>query len=213
MHLIKLFHCGIGLPNRGKTGGLRGHNVHADTVIHAHVVNAFTEELHYLIVYIAVGEYSTDNRQSDILRTYTLCRLTGHMYAHYLRHVDVVGLIEELLNKLRAALTHCHGTQCTVTGMAVGTENHLTAACQHFSCKLVNNSLMRRNVNTAVTLCAGKTKHVVILVDGTAYRTKTVMAVGQNIRNRELGESAGSCGLNNTYERNIVGGKLIKLNL
>ena len=39
------------------------------------------------------------------------------------------------------------------------------------------------------------------------------VAVGQNVRNRELGKSAGSCSLNDTYKRNIVRGKLIKLNL
>ena len=52
--------------------------------------------------------------------------------------------------------------------------------------RLVNNRLVRRYIYTAVFLCTGKTKHVVILVDGTANRTKRVVAVGKHVRHGEL---------------------------
>jgi len=70
--------------------------------------------------------------------------------------------------------------------MTVGTEDHLSAACKHFSCKLMDNCLMRRYINSAVLFGTGETKHVVIFIDGSAYCTEGVMAVGQYIWYREL---------------------------
>ena len=51
----------IGSPNRGQTGGLCGHNVHADSVICTEVGHTRSHELHNFILYIAVGKYFTDN--------------------------------------------------------------------------------------------------------------------------------------------------------
>ena len=70
--------------------------------------------------------------------------------------------------------------------MTVRTEDHFSAACKHFSCELMDNCLMRRYVNTTIFLCTGETKHVVIFVDGSAYCTERVMAVGQYIWYREF---------------------------
>ena len=70
--------------------------------------------------------------------------------------------------------------------MAVGTEDHLSAACKHFSCKLMDNCLMRRYVNSAVLLGTGESKHMVIFIDGSAYCTERVVAVGQYIWYREF---------------------------
>ena len=49
--------------------------------------------------------------------------------------------------------------------------------------------LMRGYIDSAVLLCTGESEHVVIFIDGTAYRTKGIMAVGQYIRHRELLQS------------------------
>ena len=70
--------------------------------------------------------------------------------------------------------------------MAVRSEDHLSAACQHLPGILVDNCLMRRNIDAAVLLRAGQSEHVVILIDRSTYRTKTVVAVGQHIGHGEL---------------------------
>ena len=73
--------------------------------------------------------------------------------------------------------------------MAVGSQDHLAAAGKHLSGELMNNCLMRRNVDTAVFFRAGKTKHMVIFVDGSSNGTQRVVAVGQYIRYREFFQS------------------------
>ena len=98
----------------------------------------------------------------------------------------IISLVQKLFYKFRSALSHCHGTECTITGVAVRTKDHLAAACEHFTGKLVDNGLMRRNIDTAVLLRTGQSKHVVIFIDRTADCTQRVMAVGQNIWHREL---------------------------
>ena len=97
--------------------------------------------------------------------------------------------------------------------MGVRTQDHLAAACQHFTGKLVDNSLMRRYIDTAVLLGAGKTEHVVIFVDRTANRAKRVVAVGQNIRYREFFQTRGTGCLDDTDESNIMRSQLIELDL
>ena len=51
---------------------------------------------------------------------------------------------------------------------------------------------------------------MVILVDGPAYRRKAVVTVGQDIGKRKLLHSGGFGGLNDTYERNVVGSHRVK---
>ena len=70
--------------------------------------------------------------------------------------------------------------------MGIGSKDHSAAACKHFSRELVNYGLMRRYINAAVLFGTGKTKHVVILVNGSSYCTKGIMTVGKNIWYREL---------------------------
>ena len=70
--------------------------------------------------------------------------------------------------------------------MAVGTEDHLSAACKHSLANLMDNCLMRRYVNSAVLLGTGESKHMVIFIDGSAYCTERVVAVGQYIWYREF---------------------------
>ena len=62
---------------------------------------------------------------------------------------------EEFINheEILATLAYAQRAQHTITGMAVRTKNHFATACQHFSCKLMNNCLMRRNVYTAIFFC------------------------------------------------------------
>ena len=90
--------------------------------------------------------------------------------------------------------------------MAVRTKDHFSAAGQHFTGILMDNCLMRRNVNTAIFLGTGKSEHVVIFIDGTAYCAKGIMAVGQHIWNREFFQSGCAGCLDDTYKGNIMRG-------
>ena len=40
----------------------------------------------------------------------------------------VYGLVQQLFYQLGTTLAHSHGTQCTVTGMGIGTQDHLATA-------------------------------------------------------------------------------------
>ena len=53
---------------------------------------------------------------------------------------------------------------------------------------------------------------MIILIDRSAHRTQGVVAVGQNIRNRELRQPRCARGLNNSDKGNIMACQLIKFN-
>ena len=97
--------------------------------------------------------------------------------------------------------------------MAVRSQNHLAALCQHFPGKLVDYCLMGRYIDTAIFFRAGQAKHVVILVDGSAYGAKAVVTVGQHIGNREFLQSRSPGCLNDSDKCNIVGRQLIEFDL
>ncbi len=208
--LVELLCLLIGLPDRGKAGSLCGHNIDTDPEILAEGGNAGTYEFHYLILYKTVGKYSADNSQSHILRTYAPHRCTGQMDGHYLRALDVISLVQQLLYQLRTTLAHSHGAQCAVAGMGIGAKNHGAGLCQHLSGELVNNCLVRRYIDAAVLLGCGETIHVVILIDGAAYGAQRVMTVGQHVGHGKTGQSGSSGRLDDAYKGNIVRGQLVK---
>ena len=77
----------------------------------------------------------------------------------------------------------------------------------------MDNCLMWRNIDTAVFLGTGKTKHMVILINSTANCTEGVVTVCQNIRYRKTLQSGSTCSLDNSYKSNIMGCQFIKFNL
>ena len=64
-------------------------------------------------------EYCTDDRQCDILRSYTLDWLALQLNGYHLRHIDIVGLVQQLLYQLRTALAHRHRSQRTLAGVGI----------------------------------------------------------------------------------------------
>ncbi len=171
MNGIEFFYLIIGSPDRRKTCGLCCHNVHTDSEIYAQVCNTRSNELHHFIFNIASVKNFSDNRKRNVLWADTLLWCSCQINSYYARHINIVSLAQQLFYKLRSTLSDCHRTECTVTCVGVRTQNHLAAACKHLSCKLVNDCLMRWHVNTAVFFRAGKSKHVVIFVDGSTYCT------------------------------------------
>ena len=74
----------------------------------------------------------------------------------------------------------------------------------------MNDCNMRRNVDAAVFLCRGKAEHVVILVNRTTYCTKCIVAVCQDVRDRELFHTGCLGCLDNPYKGNIMGCHAVK---
>ena len=68
------------------------------------------------------------------------------------------GHFQQLLYQLRTALAHRHRSQRTIAGVGIRAKDHLAAACEHFSCKLVDNRLMRRYINAAVFFCTSQSE-------------------------------------------------------
>ena len=213
MNIIKLFYFFIGSPDGRQTGRLCRHNIHTDPVVHAQIGNARSYKFHNFIFYISTVKYFSDDRKRDILRTYTLRRCSGQIYADHARHIDIVCLTEQLFYQLRSAFPDRHGSKRPVAGMGIGSKDHFSAACKHFTGELMDNCLMRRYIDSAVLLCAGQSKHVVIFIDRSTYRTQTVVAVGKDVRNREFFQSGCPGCLNNTDKCDIVGCQLVKFDL
>ena len=191
-------------PNGRKAGGLCGHNIHAVPVIGAHGSHARSHKLHYFILHIAVLKYRADDRQRNILRSHAGHRLSRQINGHNARIRHIVSVAQQLLYQLAAALAYSHGAQSAIAGVAVGTQDHLSASGHHLTHILMDYRNMRRNIDAAVFFCSRKAEHVVILIDGAAYRTQRIMAVGQHIGNGELFHAGCLCRLDDSHKSNIM---------
>ena len=86
------------------------------------------------------------------MRTDARTRFSCQIYRYDARIGDVICITKQLLHQLAAAFAYRHGTQGSVTGMAVGSEDHASAACHHFTHILVNDCDVRRYEDSAVFL-------------------------------------------------------------
>ncbi len=203
----------IRLPDGGKAGGLSRHDVDPDPVVHGKICDAGSHELHDFVLHVPVLEDGPDDGQSDILGTHTEDRRSLEVYSHHARHIDIIGLAQELLHELRPALAHSHGAQGPVAGVGIGSQNHGSAFCKHLPGELVDDGLMRGYVDAPVLLGRREAEHVVVLIDGAANRAEAVVAVGQDVGNRELLEARSPRRLDNAYICNIVAGQLVELDI
>ena len=88
--------------------------------------------------------------------------------------------------------------------MGVGAQNHVAAGRQGLTGILMNNRLIGRHIDSAVLLGGGKAEHMVVLIDGAAYRAQGVVAVGHGIGQRELPQAAGAGRLDNAHIGNVM---------
>ena len=117
---------------------------------------------------------------------------------------DIVGVAQQLLCQLAAALAHGHGTQGTIAGVRVGTQDHLAAAREVLTHKGMDDRDMGRNEDAAVLFGSREAKDVVVLVDGAAHGAQRVMAVGEHVGQRELLHARSARRLDNADEGNVV---------
>ena len=182
-------------PDGGKTGGLGCHNIDAVPELDREIRDAVSDELENLVLDESALKDSADYSERDVLRTDAGLRLAAHVDADDLRALDVIGAAEELLHELRSALADRHRSERAVARVAVGAEDHLSAAAHHLAHIRVNDRDVRRDIDAAVLLRGGETEYMVVLIDCAADRAEAVVTVGEYVRERELFESAGTGGL------------------
>ena len=202
--LVILFDLLIGRPDGGQAGRLGRHDVDAAAEIKREVLEAGARELEDLVFHKTVRERCLDERERHVVRTDALLGRAGQIAQHHFRGLHVVGVLEKLLDKLRTAFADAHRAERAVTRVAVRTEDHVAAGGELFTRVGVNDALVRGNVDAAVFLCRGKTEYVVVLVDRAADCAKRVVAVRHGVRDRELLEPAGACGLNDADVGDVV---------
>ncbi len=211
VHCQKCLCILIGAPDRRQTGSLCSHYINAISIVSSHGTNTWAYKLHYLIFYIAILKHCTNNSNGNILWTYSWIWLSIQINGNNARVCNIISIAKELLNQLSAAFAYSHGTKGSISGMRVRPQYHLAAASHSLAHILVNNCYMRWYKNSAIFFCCRKTKYMVILIDCSAYCTKGVVAIGENIRDRKLFHARCLGCLNNTYKGNIVAGHGIKL--
>ena len=126
---------------------------------------------------------------------------------------DVVGVAQQLLCQLAAALAHGHSAQSAVAGVRVGTQDHLAATGKVLAHKGVDDGDVRRDEDAAVLLGRREAKDVVVLVDGAAHGAQRIMAVGEHVGQRELLHARGTRRLDDADKGDVVARHGVEANL
>ena len=113
-------HGAVRLPDGAEAGRLRCHHIDADAVVHGQAGHGGPGEFQHLILHETVFIHRAAQGDGYVVRANAPGRLAGEPHQNDLRRGDVVGVPQQLLNDLRAALPHAHGAQRTVACVAVG---------------------------------------------------------------------------------------------
>ena len=197
-------------PNGGEARRLGGHDIHAVAVIGRHARHAGADELHDRVLHIAAIEHRADDCQRDVLWANAGRGSTLQIHCHHAGIGHVVGVAQQLLDQLAAALADGHRAQGAIAGVGVGAEDHLAAAGLHLAHVLVNDGDVRRDKDAAVLLCGGQAKDMIVLVDGTAHGAQGVVAVGEHVGYGELGHSRGLGRLDHAHIGDVMAGERIE---
>ena len=203
----------VRLPDGGQAGRLRRHDVDAVAEIDGQICDAGAAELQHAVVDKAAGERFLHKRNGNVVRADAAARRTGHVYENDLGHVDVPGVLEQLLGKLRTALADCHRAERAVARMGVRAEDHRAAARELFTGIGMDDALVGGHIDAAILLRGGQAEDMVVLVDGAADCAEAVMAVRQRIRDREFLHARGARLLDNTDIGDVVRNHGIKADL
>ena len=203
----------VGGPDARQTGGLGGHDVDAVAVVGRHARDAGAHKLHDLVLDVALGKDSTDDGERHVVRADAGARGAREVDGDDAGIGDVVGVTQQLLCQLAAALAHSHGAQSAVAGVRVGAQDHLAATGEVLAHKGVDDGDVRRNEDAAVLLGRGKAKDVVVLVDGATHGAQRVMAVGEHVGQRELLHARGARRLDDADKGDVVARHGIEANL
>ena len=203
----------VGGPDARQTGGLGGHDIDAVAVVGRHARDAGAHKLHDLVLNVALGKDGADDGERHIVRADAGARGAREVDGDNAGIGNIVGVTQQLLCQLAAALAHGHGAQGAVAGVRVGTQDHLAATGEVLTHKGVDDGDVRRDENAAVLLGRGKAKDVVVLVDGAAHGAQRVMAVGEHVRQRELLHARGARRLDDADKGDVVARHGVEANL
>ena len=203
-------HGAVRLPDGAETGRFRGHHINADAVVHGQGGNGRSRELQHLIFHEAVPVYRAAQGDGDIVRPHASGRPSGEPHQHHLRRGDVVGVFQQLLDDLGAALSHAHGAQRAVTGVAVGAQDHTAAAAHHLTGVLMDHRLIGGHIVPSVLHGGGQAEYMVVLIDGAAHGAQAVVAVGQHIGHGKFFHAAGLGGLDDPHIGDVVGDQTVE---
>ena len=203
----------VGSPDGGETGGLGGHDVHAVAVVGVHAGNAGAHELHDLVLDVALGKDRPDDGQGHVVRAHAGARGAREVDGHHAGIGHVVGVAQQLLGQLAAALAHGHGAQGAVAGVGVGAQDHLAAPGEVLAHEGVDDGDVGRHEDAAVLLGRGEAKDVVVLVDGASDGAQGVVAVGEHVGQRELRHAGRARRLDDAHEGDVVARHGVKADL
>jgi len=203
----------VGGPDARQAGGLGGHDVNAVAVVGRHARDARAHKLHDIVLDVALGKDGANDGERHVVRADAGARGAREVDGHDAGIGDIVGVAQQLLCQLAAALAHGYGTQGTIAGVRVGTQDHLAATGEVLAHKGVDDGDVRRNEDAAVLLGCGKAKDVVVLIDGAAHGAQRVMAVGEHVRQRELLHARSARRLDDADKGDVVARHGIEANL
>ena len=203
----------VGGPDARQAGGLGGHDIDAIAVIGRHARDARAHKLHDLVLDVALGKDRLDDSERHIVRADAGARGAREVDGDDAGIGNVVGVAQQLLCQLAAALAHGYGAQGAIAGVRVGTQDHLAAAGEVLTHKGVDDGDVRRDENAAVFFGRGKAKDMVVLVDGAAHGAQRVVAVGEHVRQRELLHARGARRLDDADKGDVVARHGIEANL
>lgn len=93
-------HPFVGQPDRTQAFCFGRHNVDAVTEIHREGTYAVSHEFHYLVHDETVFIYCADDRQRDVLRTYSVTDFARQLNGDHLGRCDIIRVAEDLLYEL-----------------------------------------------------------------------------------------------------------------
>ena len=203
----------VGGPDARQAGGLGGHDIDAVAVVGRHARDTRAHELHDLVLDVALGKDSANDSERHIVRADAGTRGAREVDGDDAGIGDIVGVTQQLLCQLAAALAHGHGAQGAVAGVRVGAQDHLAATGEVLTHKGVDDGDVRRDEDAAVLFGGRETEDVVVLVDSAAHGAQRVVAVGEHVRQRELLHARGARRLDDADEGDIVARHGIETNL
>ena len=142
----------VGGPDARQAGGLGGHDIDAVTVVGRHARDAGAHKLHDLVLDVALGKDGADDGERHVVRADAGARGAREVDGNNAGIGDVVGVTQQLLGQLAAALTHGHGAQGAVAGVRVGAQDHLAATGEVLTHKGMDDGDVRRDEDAAVLL-------------------------------------------------------------
>ena len=200
----------VRLPDGAQTCRLGRHHVNADAEIHREILDAGARELEHLVFDKAVFIRRTAKRDGYIVRPHAMGHFARQPDEHNLRLRDIIRVLQQLLDKLGAALANAHRADRAIAGVAVGAQDHFAAAGHHLARVLMNDGLIGGHVIAAIFDGRGEAEDVVVLVDRSADSAEAVMTVRQNVGDREAGQAAGSGCLDDADVGDIVGDQAVE---